>query len=158
MYSIIASVVVSGALVLTGMWAHMGAFQDLYAKVMYEHDPLVTRLADEPRFGLSTFLPFQGGTGISDTPSYGQMLVGNSSGTYTLTATSSLGISAGSSGNSFSYLFPSNATTTLLSFLGGASTTDFSATTLAVGGSATTSIDASGNLTVVGDVTAFGTM
>ncbi len=42
--------------------------------------------------------PQGGGTGISTAPIYGQMLVGNSSGTYTLTATSSLGISGGSGG------------------------------------------------------------
>src|SRR3990167_8592650 len=34
----------------------------------------------------------QGGTGISTTPSYGQLLMGNNSSGYTLTATSSLGI------------------------------------------------------------------
>jgi hypothetical protein len=33
-----------------------------------------------------------GGTGLTSTPTYGQLLVGNSSGGYTLTATSSLGI------------------------------------------------------------------
>jgi hypothetical protein len=36
-----------------------------------------------------------GGTGISATPSYGQLLVGNCSGTYTLVATSLLGIASG---------------------------------------------------------------
>lgn len=40
--------------------------------------------------------PINGGTGISTKPTYGQVLVGNSGGTYTLTATSSLGISGGS--------------------------------------------------------------
>jgi hypothetical protein len=40
-----------------------------------------------------------GGTGISATPSYGQLLVGNSSGTYTLVATSSLGITGAGSGS-----------------------------------------------------------
>jgi hypothetical protein len=39
-----------------------------------------------------------GGTGLTSAPSYGQLLVGNSSGGYTLTATSSLGISGGGSG------------------------------------------------------------
>jgi hypothetical protein len=34
-----------------------------------------------------------GGTGTSTAPAYGQVLVGNASGGYTLTATSSLGIS-----------------------------------------------------------------
>ncbi len=38
-----------------------------------------------------------GGTGTSTAPVYGQVLVGNSNGTYTLTATSSLGIGGGSS-------------------------------------------------------------
>lgn len=45
--------------------------------------------------------PVQGGTGISTIPTYGQMLVGNSSGTYTLTATSSLGISGTSVGQAW---------------------------------------------------------
>jgi hypothetical protein len=38
-----------------------------------------------------------GGTGLSSAPSYGQVLVGNGSGGYVLTATSSLGIAGGSS-------------------------------------------------------------
>jgi hypothetical protein len=50
-------------------------------------------------YASTTVLPvFGGGTGISSTPSYGQVLVGNSGGTYTLTATSSLGISGGGGG------------------------------------------------------------
>jgi hypothetical protein len=44
--------------------------------------------------GASTIFPYQGGTGISTVPTYGKLLVGNSGGTYTLTATSSLGITA----------------------------------------------------------------
>jgi len=47
----------------------------------------------------------------------------------------------------FGYLFPGDATTTLLTFSGGASTTDFSANTLAVGGTGTTSIDSTGAIT-----------
>ena len=44
----------------------------------------------------STYLfPSGGGTGTSTNPSYGNMLVGNADGTYTLTATSSLGIVSG---------------------------------------------------------------
>lgn len=46
-------------------------------------------------FAAVTF-PINGGTGISTIPTYGQVLVGNPTGTYTLTATSSLGISGGS--------------------------------------------------------------
>lgn len=46
--------------------------------------------------------PSRGGTGTSTAPSYGQLLVGNGSGGYTLTATSSLGISAGAADGTFS--------------------------------------------------------
>lgn len=42
--------------------------------------------------------PSGGGTGTSTPPTYGQILVGNSGGTYTLTATSTLGISGGGGG------------------------------------------------------------
>jgi hypothetical protein len=49
-----------------------------------------------------------GGTGLTSAPAYGQVLVGNSSGGYTLTATSSLGISGGSS------LFTDGGNTTYL--------------------------------------------
>src|SRR3990167_3977766 len=52
---------------------------------------------------LRTFLPSQGGTGISTAPTYGQILVGNQGGTYNLTATSSLGILSGGSTNSLTY-------------------------------------------------------
>src|SRR5262249_13340314 len=54
-----------------------------------------------------------GGTGLTSAPSLGNILVGNSSGGYTLTATSSLGLPT------FGYLFPSNATSTSLAFNGG---------------------------------------
>lgn len=47
-----------------------------------------------------------GGTGLTTAPTYGQLLVGNSSGGYTLTATSSLGISGGAS---FGQAFEINA-------------------------------------------------
>ena len=40
----------------------------------------------------SVFFPYQGGTGTGSVPTYGNILVGNANGTYTLTATSSLGI------------------------------------------------------------------
>jgi len=43
------------------------------------------------------YMPSQGGTGTSTNPTYGQMLVGNAQGTYTLTATSSLGITGSGS-------------------------------------------------------------
>ncbi len=48
----------------------------------------------------------KGGTGTSSAPTYGKMLVGNSSGTYDLVATSSLGITAsGGSGADFGKTF-----------------------------------------------------
>ncbi len=43
----------------------------------------------------STLSVAYGGTGLSSAPAYGQVLVGNASGGYTLTATSSLGIAGG---------------------------------------------------------------
>jgi hypothetical protein len=44
--------------------------------------------------GATVCFPYQGCTGIGTVPSYGEVLVGNVGGTYTLTATSSLGISS----------------------------------------------------------------
>jgi hypothetical protein len=41
--------------------------------------------------------PYQGGTGTTTAPSYGQLLLGQSDGTYDLVATSSLGITGGAS-------------------------------------------------------------
>jgi hypothetical protein len=46
----------------------------------------------------STLSPVYGGTGISTLPTYGQLLLGNASGGYTLTATSSLGLVTSSTG------------------------------------------------------------
>ena len=46
----------------------------------------------------STMSVAYGGTGLSSAPTFGQMLVGNSDGGYTLTSTSSLGLAAGSIG------------------------------------------------------------
>jgi hypothetical protein len=47
----------------------------------------------------TVLLPIQGGTGTATKPVYGQVLVGNAGGTYTPTATSSLGISGGGGNN-----------------------------------------------------------
>ena len=52
----------------------------------------VPKVNKEIKLGATFLFPSGGGTGTSTNPSYGQMLVGNSGGTYTLTATSSLGI------------------------------------------------------------------
>lgn len=59
-----------------------------------------------------TVFPNRGGTGVTTTPSYGQVLVGNANGTYTLTATSALGISGGGVGGDFLGLSDWFATTT----------------------------------------------
>lgn len=50
--------------------------------------------------GATILFPSGGGTGTSTAPSYGQLLVGNRGGTYTLTATSSLGITGTGGGGS----------------------------------------------------------
>ena len=73
--------------------------------------PLITN-------GLSTSLPYQGGTGTATIPSYGQVLVGNGSGIYTPQATSTIGLPTFNGNNyftgynSFTNLFATNATTT----------------------------------------------
>jgi hypothetical protein len=77
-------------------------------------------------YALSISLPFQGGTGTSAIPTYGQILVGNSSGTYTLTATSSLGITSASS----TLLSDLNFWSKLQIFNGNATTTQLTATDL----------------------------
>ena len=51
----------------------------------------------------SVLFPYQGGTGTSSVPTYGQMFVGNAEGTYTLTATSSLGITGTGGSGTFSW-------------------------------------------------------
>ena len=50
-------------------------------------------------FALSTYLPYQGGTGTNCIPTQGQVLLGTSGGVYNCVATSSLGITSGSSIN-----------------------------------------------------------
>ena len=82
---------------------------------------------------LSTLSIARGGTGVASAPSYGQILVGNGSGGYALTATSSLGLA------SFAYPFVGNATTTTLTFSNGL-----------VSGASTT---INGNLNVIGNAT-----
>lgn len=56
-----------------------------------------------------TFQPQQGGTGTSTKPTYGQILQGNSSGTYDLVATSSLGIGSTVWDDQGTYLQPANS-------------------------------------------------
>lgn len=70
----------------------------------------------------STYLfPVGGGLGTSTPPTYGQIPVGNANGTYSLTATSSLGITGGSSSSSFPFT-PSSygvSTSTTIGLLNG---------------------------------------
>ena len=65
--------------------------------------------------------PQDGGTGTSTPPTYGQLLVGNANGTYTLTATSSLNITVAGDGvgNWFTPVSYGNATSTTIGFLNG---------------------------------------
>jgi hypothetical protein len=58
----------------------------------------------------STISIAYGGTGISSAPSYGQILLGNSSGGYSLVATSSLGIVGGGGSSASSTLLSDNNT------------------------------------------------
>ena len=83
-----------------------------------------------------------GGTGLTSAPSFGQLLLGDASGGYTLTATSSLGLPT------FGYLFPSNATSTLLTFSGGFLST---ASTTIGAGTQTTGLTISGGATTTGN-------
>ncbi len=92
-----------------------------------------------------------GGTGITSAPTYGQLLLGNASGGYALTATSSLGLPTFAdlgSYASFAYPFPSNATSTALSFTGGL--TSYASTTIG-DGSTTGGLTISGNATTTGN-------
>lgn len=69
-------------------------------------------------FALDIFRPSQGGTGTSTPPTYGQILVGNSQGTYTLTATSSLGITGSGGGHTIQDEGNSLTQRTFLNFTG----------------------------------------
>jgi len=87
-----------------------------------------------------------GGTGVSTAPSYGQLLVGNSSGGYNLVATSSLGITT--SGTIALDLAHANSWTGLQQF-SNASTTIFSVYGPAYfGATATSSFNSAGALTL----------
>src|SRR3990167_5497716 len=77
MISIIASVLASAALVLGGMWVHLGAFDTLKAQV---ND------ITEQRFGISTYVPAQGGTGTSTSPVAGDILMSFANNVYGPTA------------------------------------------------------------------------
>jgi len=68
----------------------------------------------DPVAGGTVCYPEDGCTGISDIPTYGQMLVGNAGGTYTLTATSSLGISGAGGDFAWTSTADGNATSTTI--------------------------------------------
>jgi hypothetical protein len=91
-----------------------------------------------------------GGTGFATAPSYGQLLLGNSSGGYSLVSTSSLGIAGdGGSGSSNVSTSSVNTWSDLQIFAGSASSSQLSVFTNAYfGGSATSSFNSSGQLTL----------
>jgi hypothetical protein len=100
----------------------------------------------------STVSVSYGGAGTTNTPTFGQLLLGNGNGSYNFVATSSLGILSGSS-----LLSSANSWTGLNVFSTGASTTKFSNFgTAYFGGTATTTIDSAGDLTVAGSFAANG--
>ncbi len=144
MYSIIASVVVS-ALVAVGVWyQHINVFSDLQTSVA-----ALSSQAKEPLFGLSTFDETQGGTGTSTVSSnyIGDCLsvTDDSPLTYSWATCAAAG---GGDPFPFTVSNPNGqagvSTSTLVRFFAGASTTAFSANTLAVGGTGTTSITSGG--------------
>ena len=59
---------------------------------------IIFLLSGSIAYSAGCIFPIQGGTGTCTKPTFGQILVGNSGGTYTLTATSSLGLLSGGGG------------------------------------------------------------
>jgi LysM repeat protein len=98
----------------------------------------------------STISTAYGGTGISNSPTFGQLLLGNGSGGYSLVATSSLGITAGGGGGTSDVSTSSQNTWSALQlFAGNASSTNFSNFgTAYFGGTATSSFNSAGALTL----------
>ena len=101
-----------------------------------------------------------GGTGLSISPVYGQVLVGNSSGGYTLTSTSSLGIISG--GGTLTALGSGYASTTATSVTFSTTSTSFNGLTFGqnivpTNGALTFTPSVSGTLTVNGGGTGAST-
>src|SRR5665213_2221147 len=91
-----------------------------------------------------------GGTGTTSAPALGQVLVGNSSGGYSLVSTSSLGIVAGGGSSNVS-TSSQNTWSALQIFAGNASSSNFSNFGVAYfGGTATSSFNSAGQLTLAG--------
>ena len=98
----------------------------------------------------STISTAYGGTGISNSPTFGQLLLGNGSGGYNLVSTSSLGIASGGGGGSSNVSTSSqNIWSALQIFAAGASTTQLSVFNVAsFGATATSSFNSVGQLTL----------
>ena len=99
----------------------------------------------------STISIAYGGTGLSNSPTFGQLLLGNGSGGYNLVSTSSLGIVAGGGGGGTSNVSTSsqNIWSALQLFAAGASTTQLSVVNGAwFGATATSSFNSAGQLTL----------
>jgi integrase len=96
----------------------------------------------------STISTAFGGTGLSNSPTFGQLLLGNGSGGYNLVSTSSLGIVSSGGSNNVS-TSSQNIWSALQVFAAGASTSQLSVFGKAYfGGTATTTIDSAGQLTL----------
>ncbi|MES2224326.1 MAG: tail fiber domain-containing protein [Patescibacteria group bacterium] len=94
-----------------------------------------------------------GGTGLSTTPSYGQLLMGNSSGFYELVSTSTLGISAGAVDLSPYFTLADWRATTTDALAEGSTNKYYSSTLFANDLTATTSLS---NIQTLGGLNSFG--
>ena len=102
---------------LWGAIALSSRIDSLPSSVTINNSPIVTQQTIPALSELSGLLGIgHGGTGTGTAPIYGQMLVGNASGGYDLVATSSLGLQAGGSSNTFSFPLINSAGTVSLAF------------------------------------------
>jgi LysM repeat protein len=108
----------------------------------------------------STISIAYGGTGLSNSPTFGQLLLGNGSGGYSLVSTSSLGIVAGGGGGGNSNVSTSSQNTwsALQIFGAGASMTQLSVFNSAgFGSTATSTFNSAGKLSLVPNGLTVGT-
>lgn len=110
--------------------------------------PIVLGIALTTAAAQASYLfPYQGGTGTSTVPAYGQVLVGTASGLYNLAATSTLGITAGAGGTFGSLQWNSNGSMAGISTTTASCSGSASCTTFTIIGSSPVTISATGGST-----------